>query len=141
MIIALSTALWITACGAWDWHARRVPNTLMALGWVAALIFRVSRLLNGSGSSWLEAGISLLAGALAVGFWLGHIWGAADAKFIMALALAFPDLGMLSAMLSANLVLGLAARWFIKNQALPAVTFLGAGWLAWAGALLIRSRA
>jgi Flp pilus assembly protein protease CpaA len=141
MLLALFTTIWITVCGAWDWQARRVPNGLMALGGLAALVYRVSRLASGAGSPLLEAGITLLAGALALGFWLARVWGAADAKFVMALALAFPDLGMLAVMLAANLLLSLSARWFLKNKNLPAVAFLGAGWLAWAGVFIFGGRA
>lgn len=132
MAFVYTTSLWIIACAAWDLHARRVPNSLMALGWAVAAVYRVGTLMNGAGQPIPEAGITLLAWSLAVGFWLTSIWGAADAKFLMALTLAFPDLGMLAGMLLVNLLLGLVSSRLASQKSLPAVALLGAGWLAWA---------
>jgi Flp pilus assembly protein protease CpaA len=140
MLNVFLATMWVAACSGYDILQRRVPNGLMGLGWIGALLLRTYSTLTGNGDAVLQSVITVASWALALAFWLAGWWGAADAKFIMALSLAFPDPGMLGSMALANLMVGgLATRvasWKGKN--IPAVACLGAGWLAWAAIAVLR---
>ncbi len=136
MLIAILAAIWVATCSGYDLFRKRVPNGLMAAGWLGAMILRAYWLLAGNGNAPFQVLVTLLIWLLSIGFWLAGWWGAADAKFLMAVTLAFPDIGMLAAMLLANLSAGLFGLAYLRSRpsraSLPAVACLGAGWLAWA---------
>ncbi len=139
MVVFLA-ALWVVFCGGYDLFERRVPNLLMGFGWIGAVLLRIYSTLSGNGDAVLEGVLTVAGWALALAFWLAGWWGAADAKFIMALTLAFPDLSMLGAMAIVQLTIGFLAlriaSW--KGKSMPAVACLGAGWLAWAAIVVLR---
>jgi Flp pilus assembly protein protease CpaA len=100
MLIVIIATSWVTICSVCDLVTRRVPNRLLALGLLAAAFVRAGSLLAGSAhrdapALVISAAITLSVWMLALIFWLAGWWGAADAKFIMALSLAFPDLRLL----------------------------------------------
>jgi Flp pilus assembly protein protease CpaA len=142
---SIPAAVWVIACGAWDYRRRRIPNTLMSFGWAGASALVLHQNLTGDGLGAAQVTITLAVWGLAILFWLQGWWGAGDAKFVMALALAFPDLWMLLAMFLANLATGVIASRVVcedgqlsqKRHTLPGVTVLGLGWLAWAAVLLV----
>jgi len=88
--------------------------------------------------------ITLAAWVLGFSFWYVGWWGAADAKFLMVLSLAFPTLAMLLLVSGANLAVGLlldkkriGRRTMTTEQiSLPAIPILGLGWLIWIGMTL-----
>lgn len=139
-MIAFLATLWVALCSGYDIFQGRVPNGLMGVGWIGAVLLRTYWTFTGIGDAEIQGFITIVAWALALGFWLAGWWGAADAKFIMALSLAFPDPWMLGAMALANLVVGVlalrVASW--RGKSMPAVACLGAGWLAWAAIAVIR---
>jgi Flp pilus assembly protein protease CpaA len=142
----LPAAVWVFACGVCDYRRRRIPNILMFFGWAGASALVVHQSLKGESLGALQAAITLAVWGLAILFWLQGWWGAGDAKFVMALALAFPDLWMFLAMFLGNLAAGVTAARAAREdgqlghrqRTLPAVTVLGLGWLAWAAALLVK---
>jgi Flp pilus assembly protein protease CpaA len=143
---SLPAAVWVIACGVCDYRQRRIPNTLMFFGWAGASALVIHHNLTGNGLTALQATITLAVWGLAILFWLPGWWGAGDAKFVMALALAFPDLWMLLAMFLVNWIAGVIAARAVcedgqpsqKRHTLPGVTVLGLGWLAWAAVLLLK---
>jgi Flp pilus assembly protein protease CpaA len=141
MWIALGSGVWVMACGFYDLRARRVPNWLTGLGLMGAALLRMHWIVMGPGSTAFAWLLTVSIWVLALTFWLAGWWGAADAKFVMVLSLAFPDPLMLLAMFKLNLVAGLCLRWTRKADLLlvkiPAVTILGAGWLGWAIFVLV----
>ncbi len=143
MTIILLTAAWVVVCGGLDLAQRKVSNWLIALGWMGAVLLRANSILSGKGNVAIGIVITLSIWALAITYWILGWWGAADAKFLMALSLAFPDLWMLLAMITANLAIShfMQARFRRQSgslpKAIPAVTCLGAGWLVWAALALV----
>jgi Flp pilus assembly protein protease CpaA len=146
MWIALGSAVWVTACSWYDWRTRRVPNPLMLAGLLGAALLRWRWISMQQSSAVFEGLLTLSVWALALGFWLASWWGAADAKFVMVLSLAFPAPLMLLAMFLSNAAVGLlgqiAVHWLAEPTAsqpvrLPGVTILGAGWLGWAAFILV----
>jgi Flp pilus assembly protein protease CpaA len=143
--IFLPASIWVAACGFYDYRFRRAPNLLMLAGWLGAAGLAVGRALAGSGPAVLSWIIIISIWALALSFWLAGWWGAADAKYVMALVLAFPDPGMLVCIFLTNLVVGLLGQGRLlwesdllaaERRLLPAIAVLSAGWLAWAGMTL-----
>jgi Flp pilus assembly protein protease CpaA len=148
MWIAFFSAAWVAACGAFDWRSRLVPNWLMGIGWLGAAGLRLRWILTGEGDHDLQATVTVVLWLLVFYYWLAGWWGAADTKFVMALALAFPDPVMLLAMFLLNLIVALLTGRAASSSdeplipgssPLPAVTILSAGWLAWAALTLLRS--
>lgn len=145
MIVVIIATLWVTICSACDLVTRRVPNMLLALGILGAALLRAGSLLVGSAQRdapalVLSAAVVLSVWTLGVAFWLVRWWGAADAKFIMALSLAFPDLGLLLAIAIANALAGLVGLGINhpEGKRLPAVAILAFGWLVWAVLFIAR---
>jgi Flp pilus assembly protein protease CpaA len=139
MIVVMIVSLWAVACSGYDLVYRRVPNWLLALGIVGASLVRAGSLHAGVGTAGvqytiLDAAITLSVWMLAMIFWLAGWWGAADAKFSMALSLAFPNLALVLAMAIANVIAGLVGLGINHpaGKRLPAVAILTFGWLAWA---------
>jgi Flp pilus assembly protein protease CpaA len=146
MWIALGSAVWVTACSWCDWRTRRVPNPLMIAGYLGSALLRWRWMSSEQASPIFEGLLTLSVWALAFGFWLATWWGAADAKFVMILSLAFPAPLMLLAMFLSNAVVGLLGQIAVGRPAeptasqpvrLPGVTILGAGWLGWAAFILL----
>ncbi len=133
MFTALLAGVWVIACIVSDLKSRRIPNRLMVLGWISAALLRASSIPSGKESQGMRVIFTLAAWTLALTFWLTRWWGAADAKFVMALTLAYPNLWMLLIMAVMNLGAGLLVIRCLSHskRGLPAVACLGAGWLAW----------
>jgi len=140
MIFILSL-LWVLTCGISDYQTRKVPNWLIAIGLVGAILLQIRHWDN----DMMHAGnIVLIIGfwAYFVAIWFMGWWGGADAKFSMVLLLAFPDMTLAITMFVAHA--GAVLTTYIAKRrsndikelspriTLPLVTYFAAGWIAWA---------
>ena len=104
MIVGLSL-YWLLPCALWDWRMRRVPNWLVGLGLVLALIFRITGRVDTP--LWLV----LVVSGLALGLWYFDQMGGADAKGWIVFAL-----------LGTSVLLGAALGmliWFLLDSEFP----------------------
>jgi Flp pilus assembly protein protease CpaA len=142
----IPAAVWVITCMRYDCCHRRIPNLLAFSGWFGATTLVGVRIFMDDGQTALHWLITLSIWSLSIAFWFLGWWGAGDAKFVMALALAFPDLWMLLAMFLVNLALGGCASVIVavngmhtpEQKTLPAVGLLGLGWLVWAALILVK---
>lgn len=149
-ITALLSAVWVFSCSVYNYREPRLPNLLILVGLIGSLIFRAQHWTT-QGIALFEVFIVVATWSLAVTFWKLRWWGAGDAKFLMTLTLAFPDIAMIIWMMSVNMIAGIygmyrlnSAKPFVwrntifqverlENSAhrLRAVTLLGIGWFIW----------
>ena len=151
MPILIISAIWVIACAGWNIFEPRVPNWLTSTGLLLAALFRWS--------DWLPTGVIASQFVLILVVWgsIFLLWrirwiGGGDAKFVMAVILAFPDWLLVAYLMLANIA-GLlifsikrdGIRWRnIKKRLtgtlddhqtsrdrLRATTFLGLGWFIW----------
>lgn len=107
LLLTLVT-LWMLACCWFDWHRRRIPNSLILSGWIGAMLAQ-GLLPPGTGLlavaspgavGWVDA---LLASAtmllLGLGLWKVRLFGAADAKMLVAIAAVLGPPGVLPVLL------------------------------------------
>lgn len=80
MITVLSLS-WLLPCALWDWRTLRVPNWLVGLGLLLALVFRLAGMADTP--LWLV----LMIFGIALGLWYFNQMGGADAKGWLVFAL------------------------------------------------------
>lgn len=80
---------WSCACALFDARSRRIPNLLVAIGLLGALLHLLLLHSSVSGASPAQAITGLLLGLLlsAPGYWMGRM-GAGDVKMLLVLGLS-----------------------------------------------------
>ena len=136
MIFTISMC-WALACAISDYKKHRVPNWLIATGFIGAAFLQArhwSNALINAGNIVTIVGVWIFA----ITIWAKGWWGGADAKFLMVLILAFPDITLMLTMFAARAGAVLAIyskQYFLSNakaQTLPSVTYFASGWVVWA---------
>lgn len=147
---AILSFVWVATCALYNLKEPRIPNSLILIGFGGAIWLRIQ--------DWQENGLIYFhilnitaAWILWFLFWKLRWWGGGDAKFMMVVTLAFPDLTMISYMMimiviGSVIVMTKEYGWNLRllvaeslrlrtlensTQRLRAVTFLGAGWIIW----------
>ncbi len=115
---------WILLCAAIDARFQRVPNLLVGIGLIGALLVLLLSSQTLTGASWNQAMMALLAGLLlgVPGYRRGQM-GAGDVKLLAVLGLASDLMHLLFSVVGAGLALmvwGLAAARLWRY--LPAAT-------------------
>jgi len=113
---------WALCAGLWDLDHRRVPNWWMLPGYLIAGGF--------AAAAWNKGELGFEAGAvvaavvfLSLLYWALRWWGGADAKFMIAAVVVFPNPGFLAAQAAGHALSAMAGRRF-RGKSFPAVSVM-----------------